>query len=249
VSGSASWLLVDIGNSQIKWLQVHGSEVGTWGSQKSCARSGDALMASLTSAGVLPQELVISSVADEDFNAKLAATFSTRGWPTPQFAASQSQQFGLTNSYSDPTRMGVDRWLAMLAAWCKTHNALIVVDAGTAVTIDVVGVNGMHMGGYILPGVGLMEAALTRDTQRVRFSDSAERSLLPGQSTAQCVTSGVWLAAHSAVQAVLSRYPDYPVFITGGDGWALMQMDIVAQWCPHLVLEGLFIHTQSHLKG
>ncbi len=242
-------VLVDVGNSQIKWLQAGDADVDRWQIQQSCPRSASALLASLVLAGVSTREIVVSSVADEDFNAALTATLVNAGWQAPQFAVSQPQQLGLTNSYSDPFRMGVDRWLAMLAAWHRVAGPLIVVDAGTALTVDIVDSSGTHEGGYILPGIGLMESALMRDTHRVRFSDGAERTLRPGQSTAQCVTSGVWLAGHSAVQAVVSRYVDYRVLITGGDAQALMQLGIDGEWCPHLVLEGLFIDAQSSPKG
>lgn len=242
-------VLVDVGNSQIKWLQVGDADVNTWQTQQSCPRSASALLASLVSAGVSTREVVVSSVADEDFNASLTATFVNAGWEAPQFAVSQSKRLGLTNSYSEPRRMGVDRWLAMLAAWHRVAGPVIVVDAGTALTVDIVDSGGSHEGGYILPGIGLMESALMRDTHRVRFSDGADRSLRPGQSTAQCVTSGVWLAGHAAVQAVLSHYVDYRVLITGGDAQALMQLGIDGEWCPHLVLEGLFIDAQSPTKG
>lgn len=242
-------LLVDVGNSQIKWLQVCSADTHSWGAQQTCSRSASALVASFVSAGLLPQEILVSSVADEDFNRVFATTLVAEGWPAPLFAVSRSQQLGVTNSYSDPSRMGIDRWLAMLAAWHKVAGPLIVVDAGTALTIDIVDGSGTHGGGYILPGIGLMESALMRDTHRVRFSDGADRTLRPGQSTAQCVTSGVWLAGHSAVQAVVSRYTDYRVLITGGDAQALLQLGIEGEWCPNLVLEGLFIDAQSPLKG
>ncbi len=81
-------------------------------------------------------------MADEDFNAALTATLVNAGWQAPQFAVSQPQQLGLTNSYSDPFRMGVDRWLAMLAAWHRVAGPLIVVDAGTALTVDIVDSSG-----------------------------------------------------------------------------------------------------------
>lgn len=242
-------VLVDVGNSQIKWLQAGDADVNTWQTQQSCPRSASALLASLVSAGISTQEVAVSSVADEDFNTTLTATLVDAGWQPPQFAVSQSQRLGLTNSYSEPRRMGVDRWLAMLAAWHRVAGPLIVVDAGTALTMDIVDGSGSHQGGYILPGIGLMESALMRDTHRVRFSDGADRSLRPGHSTAQCVTSGVWLAGYSAVQAVLSYYPGYRVLITGGDAQALMQLGLAGEWCPHLVLEGLFIDAQSSTKG
>lgn len=244
-----SWLLVDVGNSQIKWLEAGSSDVSSWGSQHSCIRTGEALLASFASAGLSRRAVFLSSVAGQAFNSALAAAFAAAGWPLPQFAVSKPALLGLTNSYAEPSRMGVDRWLAMLAAWSRVASPLIVVDAGTALTIDIVGGDGMHEGGYILPGASLMESALTRDTDRVRFSDGAERTLRPGQSTAQCVTSGIWLATCAAVDKVLSGYPDYAVFVTGGGGRALLELGIRGQWFPNLVLEGLFIDAQSLSKG
>ena len=247
--GQTSCVLVDVGNSQIKWLEVSQADTSVWGMQQYCARSGEALVASLKSAGLSPQPVFVSSVAGELFNAELTAAMRAAGWESPHFAVSQGALLGVTNSYSEPSRMGVDRWLAMLASWSRAAPACVVVDAGTALTIDMLDNCGVHTGGYILPGVDLMESVLTRETQRVRFSDSAERTLRPGQSTAQCVSSGIWLATYAAVQTVLSANPNHRVLVTGGGARALLDLGVDGEWRPLLVLEGLYIHAQTLTKG
>ena len=76
--------------------------------------------------------------------------------------------------------LGVDRWLALVAAWNMVRQPAVVADLGTAATLDFVAGDGRHVGGYIVPGPGLMAKALARDTARVRVSGDLARGPASG---------------------------------------------------------------------
>ena len=160
----------------------------------------------------------------------------------PWFARTQARTGTLHNSYADPGRMGVDRWLAMLGARARQPGRLCVIDAGSALTIDLVSAAGQHEGGYIIPGPALMERALLLDTERVRFDEDVEFTLVPGISTAEAVRHGIALAQAGAIVLALEQAGSEPLALLfcGGAGEALMHLvNRGGQWVPDLVFEGL----------
>ena len=138
--------------------------------------------------------------------------------------------------------MGVDRWLAMLAARARHRGRICVVDVGSALTIDLVAADGAHEGGYIIPGPALMERALLLDTNRVRFDESIDYALSPGNSTAEAVRHGIAIAQAGAVALALEKAAaDAPaLYFCGGAGDMLMELlDRGGTSVPDLVFEGL----------
>ena len=128
--------------------------------------------------------------------------------------------------------------------------AVLVIDAGTALTLDFIDPGGQHRGGYILPGRILSQDALLRETSRVRFSEDSTVCPLPGRSTAEAVRNGalfslVAAAAAAARQARSFWGADFAVVITGGDGEAvhdhLVGAGEVCELVPDLVFDGLGI--------
>ena len=159
------WLLIDLGNTAIKWrlanaegLLDSGGSVSDVSSLCKAIEAENWGMAGLAS--------VASGAAD----AELIAALTASGATALHRATAQSACLGLVSSYAEPERMGVDRWLAMLAAHADYEGALCVIDAGTAVTVDLVSAEGVHEGGYILPGADLMRRALSNETGRIHVS-------------------------------------------------------------------------------
>ncbi len=142
-------LQMDVGNSSAKWRLV---TADTSIVQRGEYRAGDThTLKQLLSISVAPEKIWISSVADELSESKIRDILVGQWGVEPWFARTQKQTNTLLNSYTDPSRMGVDRWLAMLAAREKFPGRICVVDVGSALTIDVVAADGLHEGGYILP--------------------------------------------------------------------------------------------------
>ncbi len=232
-------LQLDVGNSSAKWRLVHRAGIIDRGTYR---RGDDSAQQLLLNCSKVVDHIWIASVASAAAEAELALLLQERWGIAPWFARTQSRTGSLTNSYADPGRMGVDRWLAMLGARERERGRLCVIDAGSALTIDIVSAAGQHEGGYIIPGAVLMERALLLDTDRVRFDEEVRYDLAPGTSTAEAVRHGIALAQAGAVTLALEQAGREPMALLfcGGAGEALMQLvNRGGQWLPDLVFEGL----------
>ena len=232
----APWLLIDQGNTAIKWRMSDASGLRPEGG---VVESVEALRADL--AAFDWGAVGLSSVGSDETRSALTEMLSAMRAATVFTASSERACLGLRNSYADPERMGVDRWLAMLAARDALEGAFCVIDAGTAVTVDIVAADGQHEGGYILPGPELMRRALMSDTGRIRAEAGVAPDLAPGQSTTDCVNAGVWRAACAGVQSVMADHPEHRVIVTGGGAAGLLTLGVTADFRPDLVLQGLWV--------
>ena len=238
-------LQLDVGNSGAKWRLVAAGRV----LQRGRYEPGDsASRESLLNCCEIVGQILVSSVAVAETEDELAELLVGRWGVQPWFARTPARTRGLINSYAEPGRMGVDRWLAMLGARERFDGRLCVIDAGSALTIDLVSAMGEHEGGYIIPGPVLMERALLLDTDRVRFEEAADYALEPGASTAEAVRHGIALAQAGAVCLVLERTVREPptLVFCGGGGENLMRLlDRGGEWLPDLVFEGLQVMSDS----
>lgn len=171
-----------------------------------------------------------------------------------QLIESEIELVGLSNAYQEHARLGVDRWLAMLAAWTKYKRALCVVDAGTALTIDLVNAAGRHLGGYIIPGYKTMVSALNQKTALIRETSACAPviELKPGNNTVDAVQRGVLAALVGGIERVLEGGIDnVPLHqcvcvLTGGDSRLLMP-HLNNRWIysENLVLDGISVYAQA----
>ncbi len=239
MSIAGTCLQLDVGNSSTKWRLVNAAAIIDRGSYR---RDDESAQKRLLHCADTLDHIWIASVATPAAEAALAALLQAQWGIAPWFARTQASTGNLHSSYEKPSRMGVDRWLAMLGAREREPGRVCVIDAGSALTIDRVSATGQHEGGYIIPGAALMERALLLDTDRVRFDEEAGYALAPGTSTATAVRHGIALAQAGAVTLALDQVMGEPVALLfcGGAGEALMQLvDRGGQWLPDLVFEGL----------
>lgn len=155
-------------------------------------------------------------------------------------AVTQSQTLGLKNSYKDPSKMGVDRWLAMLAVYrSKMANKHIVVDAGTAITLDVID-GDAHTGGYICPGLFVMKGALLGQTQTVFAHQDWQYERRFGNDTQSCLDHGLLDMVCSWIERHCFDQTDTLVWLTGGDAKVIAPLlDVQVVFETDLVLNGL----------
>lgn len=164
-----------------------------------------------------------------------------------EFARSTRCAAGVTNGYDAPERLGVDRWLGMIAAFTRVRGAVLVIDCGSALTADLVNDSGLHLGGFIAPGHALMKRGLLAGTDRVRFEEpSPALAFQPGHDTMQSVRAGVSIACagfvRMAYESARKRCGRFEIVMTGGDAQALLtQQQFSAIHLPNLVLDGLAI--------
>lgn len=239
-------LLVDAGNTRLKWRVVEDAGHGVL--------AGGAALAPAEIVAGLPggplTAVVVASVRGADANQVLARQLEVvlEGRqvsflrPLPEFA-------GLINGYDAPQSLGVDRWLAMVGAWDHRHAAALVVDAGTAVTIDAIA-RGRHLGGYILPGLGLQRAALGKGTAGVGHHHAPGERVF-GRNTADAVANGTLSDLCAAIEFAfveLTREAGdtCQLFVTGGDGRLLANaLRVPAEWRENLVLEGMLLQWRA----
>ena len=156
-------LLVDIGNTRTKAAAVEGEKRSAWPALVTAALTEpDGWRAWL--AQTTPSEVLVSNVGGSE-SARALSDFAHSAWGLEaRFAEPRREAVGMKTAYANPQQLGVDRWLAALAAWRRSTGAVAVVDFGTAVTLDVVTAAGLHLGGMIAPGLELMRRALTEKT-------------------------------------------------------------------------------------
>lgn len=228
-------ILIDVGNTAIKW-QLRESD------QTTDTGRGDVsqLMVWLESLGNLPsQQVAVSCVRDDEFAGELHDALVQLGCSSAIFVKSSATYAGITNAYANPSSLGVDRWLAVLALKSRGHERGIVVDIGTACTIDVLEKN-RHVGGFILPGPKLACDTLVSNTDKIRYSTEPPAALKPGTNTGACVVSGAWLTIVGAVKEIALRYPHCPVFLAGGAAPTLLHLGVDGELVTDLVFDGLY---------
>ena len=247
-------VLVDAGNTRIKWATLERGALVRRGS----VVHRDAPDAALAALGAtLPEKprIVVANVAGEPMASRLRSLVAGRPGAALELVATEKERFGVRCAYADPSRLGVDRWVAVLGAFHTARGAACVIDAGTAVTFDAVDANGEHLGGLILPCAPLLAAALDRNTSnigRTAAPAAAARGLdLLGRTTDAAVGHGAWLALAAALdraaRTVAETLGTSPaVYLTGGDaealsGWLETRVELRAD----LVLEGLALFAGS----
>ena len=239
-------LLVDVGNSRVKWQLVEESQVRQRGALQHEGRKdpvswGEQLWSTL----VRPNQVVIANVTGRDVDQALDAWITQRWALKAQFVVSEQRNYGITNGYDVPHKLGVDRWVAMIGARTITQHGCVVIDCGTAVTLDALTATGEHLGGVILPGVRLMHAALFRNTQL--FEEEPGEITVFGRSTRDCI----WGGTVHTLAAAIDRMSDTMIghelstestrrLLTGGNAESLMPyLQHAYQHQPDLIFEGL----------
>ncbi len=231
-------LYIDQGNTRIKlWLIDAGQILA-----EAVVPHADEAASWLAGQGAVAVEVLLSSVAAPSVQEALATALAPL---TATLTFARVNPARLPTAYAQPERLGVDRWLAVLAAADEPSPAL-VVDAGTAFTVDALSADGRHLGGYILPGLALQRDVLASRTAQVSFPEPDWSDAGWGSTTAACVCHGSLLALAALVNAAAVRLGGEAgvmprLLLTGGDAAYFRPLLPQAEWHPHLVLEGLAV--------
>lgn len=240
-------LWLDVGNTRLKWQLDLGKRTLAGAAVHG---GGEALADAPIWRELSPGTPVwVACVASPILREGIVRECQQAGCPDVHWAASVAALGGLRNSYTEPARLGVDRWLAMLAAWQQQAGPAIIIDAGSAITVDWLDANGQHRGGHIVPGLSLLEQALRRGTAGVRAAALRADGVGPGTSTDAAVHQGVLAMAAGYLRFVLNEaWPESEsarLLLCGGDGPLLEPfLPRAAEWRADLVLEGLRHHAR-----
>ncbi|MBU0621056.1 MAG: type III pantothenate kinase [Gammaproteobacteria bacterium] len=233
-------LLLDAGNSRCKWALV---QDGVWTHQGAVGNSeSDALRQALRS---LPQpsRILVSNVAGAQMERQLREICSGWGLP-PEFVTACASQCGVRNGYQRPELLGSDRWAALIAAWQRVHDSCLVVNCGTATTVDALSAQGEFLGGLILPGIGLMQRSLAANTAQL----GAEQGVVQDfpRNTADAIHSGALRATAGAIRhqfGLLQAGSGVVRCLIGGGAASVIlpHLDLPLERADDLVLHGLQI--------
>lgn len=227
-----STLVIDAGNTRIKWTTFAGDRIV----DKWAQTEFDALRCGQ------PEQIVLASVRAAEDDERLVAEIRSALPDTPLTKVnSERLACGVKNSYAEPHRLGVDRWLGAIAAYKEYGGPVVIIDAGTAIKADFVDREGVHLGGYIVPGLDLMASSLVDRTAKIRFQENeqtAQEGEIP-HSTADAVRQGCLEMALGFLQRLYDRYPDACWIATGGSSRSLMKaLSIECCLDEHLVAKG-----------
>lgn len=191
-------LLVDLGNSRLKWAWSDGSNLAVGEPVDHSRPLAPELAAAWADAPRVTRALV-ASVARPRLEAELAQAIHARLGVEPEFVASRPEACGVRIAYARPEKLGVDRFLALVALHAQRGGPVVLASVGTALVLDGLDADGRHLGGLIAPSPMLMQEALLGATARVTAS-SAARILDIAADTEDAVRSGCWLAAAALVE-------------------------------------------------
>ncbi len=231
-------LLLDVGNTRVKWAWLEYLEIAPSG-----AVAHDATHRSwqdeIEADGHRPSRIVVANVAGPAFAAALTLWSRDHYAIEPEFILASERLLGVTNGYLRPAALGVDRWLALIAAWRSAPKASLVVNSGTALTVDALDGAGRHRGGLILPGVQMLSET------RAPWARGAE--LLAGRALAGLPADPVPLVLAALADRALAEFAQAiggapRLILTGGDAQLLEpHLSQPAEVVPELVLTGLAI--------
>jgi type III pantothenate kinase len=162
-------LLIDAGNSRLKWQLLRGRRRGPVQALAWNAGGPQGVVGRVLAAAGAVDEVLVCCVGGNAVEQALRVAVRRAGLRAPRFVRSARRAAGVINGYIDPWRLGADRWVALIGArGLRPRRALCVVDVGTAMTIDLLDAHGRHRGGLIVPGPTLMVETLLAHTAGIR---------------------------------------------------------------------------------
>jgi type III pantothenate kinase len=235
-------LFVDIGNSAVKWATDEELVCGVI--HQAPSQDLPDSVATAWQQMSTPSRVHVSSVLKGGRLADLTSWMSRYWKLTPAMAEARAEELGVVNGYRLPTQLGVDRWLALLATRAVTVAPVIVVDCGSATTIDAMDASGRHLGGVILPGLRLLARCLLANTD-IPAVQSSEAVDYFATDTATGIESGAMLATAASVEWMQGLLREKngtaaDCLLTGGNAELVSgHLATPHRLVPNLVLQGL----------
>lgn len=241
-------LEIDAGNSAFKW-RLWSADGSAISNRSQLSEVVKALSVVLRDHPFVERARIVS-VAGAPFDAQLKAVLQGKGLRSIEFVKVVKELGGVLCGYDDLSQLGVDRWMAVVAVAAKFSGPIIVVDMGSAFTVDFIGADKKHVGGYILPGWALMQNALVSGTQ-VAVSrnpvDYQVPEIAPGKSTSDAIGMARLFALSAVIDKSVIDFETreksaVTVICTGGDAQRILpHIKASAIYQADLVLDGLAV--------
>jgi type III pantothenate kinase len=244
-----SFLALDIGNTRLKWALYGaphpGAELLAEGAE--FLENIDKLAEGPWSGLAAPQHILGCVVAGDAVKRRVQEQMEL--WDvTPQWVVSSESEAGLRNGYDHPTRLGADRWVAIIGGYHRmlsqgAPRPMVIVMVGTAVTVEAIDPDGKFLGGLILPGHGIMLRALESGTAGLHVPTGEVRKF--PTNTSDALTSGGTFAIAGAVERMVQHVTAHcgatpKCIMTGGAGWKMApSMSVPFELVDNLIFEGL----------
>lgn len=246
-----SILAVDVGNSRIKWGV---NEDHHWLIKKQIVHSEIELLPRQWKNFKNINLVVVSTVSNQLITNTLNTILSSLNYDA-HWVISRSYQCGITNNYKYHQHLGSDRWAAMIGAWNKFHESCVVVNVGTAMTVDAITRDGLFLGGYIVPGPFLQSQCLATHTQiNYEKTLSNNHEIFP-VTTTSAVHNGISVSLSSLIEKTLhlfskheGYYPNKCILSGGGFDFIRNHIDFPVHEIDNLVLEGLVVIAHDLLQ-
>jgi len=238
-------VLIDIGNTRTKYSIVKDGNRNPLKAISNSSLTVDFLDANFKAA----TRMIVASVSEQQLTENLSSWCHTRKI-IYQRVVSEAKKNGVITAYQVPTQLGVDRWLTLIgAAEIFPNKNVLIIDAGTATTVDLLAANGQHQGGWILAGIDTLITSILATTTQVHANDKEKESVAFGKNTSENVHNAAWGATLGAINLAISQaqhdgFVVDEVIFTGGNGTTLSTLI----GCRSKVIEGLvFTGLQSYI--
>jgi len=233
-------LLVDIGNSRIKWALTENSSVlSRSGVMEQDLPAVQQLFTQLQRETAITSAVVVCVGKEELYQQLVSLIHQISGVSASRFYSTRKSA-KVKNAYPDYESLGADRWAAMIAGYQLYFGPLLVCNCGTALTIDLVNANGRHQGGYILPGLSLARRSLHDGTARLPLVYGGD--LKPATDSVSAISNGTLMQMVAAIEQVAVEHGQPNCVLTGGDAAFVGSfLGIPFHHEPDLVLKGLAI--------
>lgn len=232
-------LLIDAGNTRVKWGLVEGDR---WVADGALAHADVADLGPLAANHLSITRVVGANVAGAQMAEAIGTALAQVG-AAPEWQLPTELRCGVHNGYEHPGQLGADRWAALIGARALHPGACLVVNAGTATTVDVLDANGHFRGGLILPGEHLMRRSLAGNTAQLPFATGHFRAT--PRNTADAIVTGCLHAQAGAIERMFRLIADDPAatcLLSGGGADAIAGLLAIAhRRVDNLVLKGLAV--------
>ncbi|AHF02178.1 hypothetical protein THIAE_01530 [Thiomicrospira aerophila AL3] len=245
-------LLLDLGNTHLNWGLCDSASLQIFDTGKVADQAWSDLISAtgqLANIQVSIEEIWLCSVAKSTIKESLLS------WVTlvdrPIYQARTGQRFNkLVNSYDNYAQLGIDRWLGLVALTTDYGYPALLIDAGSAMTLDYVDAGAVYQGGWIVPGIGKSRQCLSQQTSLLVPDSPLPNSLCIAKNTTAGITAGLLAAAVGTIaqfERQIDKQTEVCKVITGGEGPLLLKyLNSDWQYDPHLVLKGLALYAQAN---